>query len=278
MPHRLIRTATQNWTPDPEIPGFKQQILLRNAARKSVVRKWFVPPDWGVDILKGKPDRHYHRSVIERAYNLGGDFPHWEFSSVADFKGELIVFRRHTVMDRPPGSLHGLLPTPRAQAGAEILYWNTGPGTSIAEKAFARETVKVPFDKRAKVGRDDFPAARIFQADALAWQRHPRVTGLKIKPLMPAVDGAGQTAVVSVPADWMPSAPVEIAAPPSETAWLYMLSGDMRLKVGEPGAAGDMTLGEGDFLAWDGGTDVRFGQGEASGGGATVLCTGHALG
>lgn len=278
MALRLIRTATTDWAPDPEIPGFKQQILLRDATRKSVVRKWFVPPDWGTDILKGKPDRHYHQSVIERAYNLGGDFPHWEFSSVADFKGELIVFRRHTVMDRPPGSLHGLLPKPRSQAGAEILYWNTGPGTSIAEKAFARETVKVPFDKRAKVSRDDFPAARIFQADERPWRRHARVTGLKAKPLMPAVDGAGATCVVAVPADWMPLAPVSISAPRGATLWLYVLSGDLRLKAGEPGAVADLDLGEGDFLAWDNATEVRFGQGEASDGGATVLCTGHALG
>ena len=44
--YKLIRTGTMDWQPDPEIPGFKQQVLHRNAKRKSVVRKWFVPPGW----------------------------------------------------------------------------------------------------------------------------------------------------------------------------------------------------------------------------------------
>lgn len=273
----LLRTGTMNWKADPEIPGFKQQILLKNAARKSVVRKWFVPPAWGTDILKGKPDRHYHTTVWERAYNLDGDFPHWEFSSVNDFKGDLVVFRRHTAMDRPPGSLHGLLPKPLSQAGAEILYWNTGPGTSIREKAFAKETIKVPFKKGAKVGRDAFPACRIIDVQKEAWLRHPRVTGLKVRPLMDTVSGAGPTCVVNVPADFMPMTPITATPISNEATWLYVLNGDLRLRVTGVKTT-YLTLGENDFLAWLAPTTVSFGQGEASDGGATVICTGHALG
>ena len=275
--YKLIRTGTMDWQADPEIPGFKQQVLLRDTKRKSVVRKWFVPPAWGTDSVKGKPDRHYHMSVYERAYNLDGDFPHWEYSNVADFKGDMIVFRRHTAMDRAPGSLHGLAPKPQSQAGAEILYWNTGPGTSIREKGFEKETINVPFDKKARVARDTFTPCRLMEVDKMPWQRHPRVTGLKIRPLMTAVLGAGATSVVNVPADWMPMAAVTAETEPGEAAWLYVLNGDVRLKIA--GAETTyLTLVENDFLAWRAPTVVGFGQGEASDGGATVVCTGHALG
>jgi hypothetical protein len=271
--YNLIRTATMDWEPDPEIPGFKQQILRRDAKRKSVVRKWFVPPAFG-DVLEGKPDRHYHKSVVERAYVLAGDFPHWEFPTAADFEGELFVFRRDLAMDRPPGSLHGLLPEPKSQVGSQILYWNTGPGTSIREKGFEKETINVAFDKKAKSDEREFTQCRLLQTNELPWQRHPRVTGLKWKPLMPAISGAGETSVVCVPADFWPVQKVSCEAQAGESAWLYVLSGDLKLRV--DGTA--LTLGEGDYLEWRTPSVVSFGQGEASDGGATVVCTGHALG
>jgi hypothetical protein len=109
------------------------------------------------------------------------------------------------------------------------------------------------------------------------WLRHPRVTGLKIRPLMDTVAGAGATCVVNVAADFMPMAQVTAAPVSTEATWLYVLNGDLRLRV--TGAKTIyLTLGENDFLAWPASTTVGFGQGEASGGGATVICTGHALG
>lgn len=264
------------WEGNPGIPGFKRRLLFRDDALGCEIRMDYVPPD----VVPGKlelPHRHYHRSVTERAYTLSGDFPHWEFSSIGDHEGELIVFCRHLFMDRPPKSIHGLLSEPVSQAGAVVLYWNTGPGTGVAEPEAPEETVTLPFNESAEKLRTDFADARIFDSGEVAWRAHPVIAGWKFKPLADAVEHSGAVCLVHIPADW--TAPEAMAGmsggePPP---WLFMVAGDLRLEVSESRAQRDLDLSEGAFVLWQSGAVVRMPARSASDGGCTVLCVGHDL-
>lgn len=269
-----ICTDEINWVEDPDIPGFKQKILGKDPQTNAVVRLWFIPPEWGGDILDGKPDRHYHKTVVERAFHLSGDFPHWEFSSVDDFEGELYIFSRGLFMDRPPGSLHGLLPTPTSQAGAQILYWNTGSGTSIREAEFEHETINVPFDAQTKLKIDSVTPCRLIETDDLVWQPHPFLTGAKIKYLADAHHGADPVVMVHIPAGWHSRAVIDVKGSASHRPWLYAIYGDLAVTVGDEA----LRLRTSDFFAWTSGADPRFAGGEVSEEGCTLICSGHQLG
>ena len=272
----LINSEAMAWEGNPGIPGFKRRLLFRDDAIGAEVRMDYVPPG----IVPGElelPHRHYHKSVTERAYTLSGDFPHWEFSSVEDHAGELIVFRRHLFMDRPPRSIHGLLAEPVSEAGAVVLYWNTGPGTGVAEPEAPIETVTLPFDGRAEKLRTDFSDARIFDSGTVAWRAHPSVPGWKFKPLAEAVENSGAVCLVHIPADWTGSpGPVEAqgAAP---SPWLFVVAGDLNLYLAENGARRELALREGAFLMWRSATALAVPPESASDGGCTVLCIGHDL-
>ena len=264
------------WEGNPGIPGFKRRLLFRDDAIGAEVRIDYVPPG----IVPGElqlPHRHYHNSVTERAYTLSGDFPHWEFSSVEDHEGELIVFRRHLFMDRPPKSIHGLLSEPVSEAGAAVLYWNTGPGTGVAEPEAPTETVTLPFDESAEEFRTDFSDARLFDSHTVAWRAHPSVPGWKFKPLADAVEHSGAVCLVHIPADWTsPEQPAGISAAGSPP-WLFILSGDVRLQVSHGEARDDRELQEGAFLLWRSGAELRLPAGSVSEGGCVALCVGHDL-
>ena len=269
-----VRSHAMDWEDDPDIPGFSQKVLNFDKSTQAVVRLWFIPPDWGEDIFDGEPDRHYHKSVVERGFQLYGDFPHWEFNSVEDFDGDLYVFNRGIFMNRPPGSLHGLLPEPRSKAGAVIVYWNTGPGSSIKDPEFENETITVPFDKDAKVEINAFNPCTITQTEDMAWQVHPDTDAWKIKRLCEADYGADSVDLVHIPTDWQPS---DIGAYDvvSDTAkpWLYVVNGNLNVTVGDSG----LKLAQDDFLMWSDDTPLLLPDEPLSDVGCTVLCSGHNL-
>ena len=272
----FIDTNAVPWEDNPGIPGFKRRLLVFDDATRSEIRMDYVP----AAIVPGElelPHRHYHNSVTERAYTLSGDFPHWEFSSADDHEGECIVFRRHLFMDRPPKSIHGLLPEPISETGAVILYWNTGPGTGVAEPDAPRETVTVPFNGAAGADIGDFSDARIFDSGEVAWQAHPHMSGWKFKPLAAAVENSGAVCLVHVPADWTASEELAGIGGENTPPWLFVVSGDIRLQVSENGARNDLRLQEGAFLLWRSGTEMRMLPGSVSEGGCTLLCVGHDL-
>lgn len=262
-----------DWEDDPDIPGFRQKVLYRDEDTNAYVRLWFVPPDWGKDVFNGEPDRHYHRSVVERAYQLYGDFPHWEFNSVEDLEGDLYIFKRGLFMDRPPGSLHGLLPEPRSQAGAVILYWNSGGGTSIQEPGFDEETVKVPFENDVKLEINTFNPCRLLETDKMAWQAHPDVEGWKIKRLAESGYGADTADLVFIPSDWQPDADHMTVATDADAPWLYAVSGD--LSVSLDGA--ETLLKQDDFLRWTSTNTLTLPDKPVSETGCIALCSGHRL-
>ncbi|MBT4740748.1 MAG: hypothetical protein HN793_08615 [Rhodospirillaceae bacterium] len=274
---RHVRTEEVEWVDDPDIPGFKQKILSRDEETGAVTRLWFVPPNWGEDVFDGKPDRHYHKSVVERGFQLYGDFPHWEFNSVEDFDGDLYIFKRGLFMDRPPGSLHGLRPEPRSQAGAVILYWNTGRGASIKEEAFAEETVNVAFDKDVKVEINAFPACNLTQTETVDWQVHPDVPGWKIKPLAEEGYGADTVDLVFIPSDWRPGDGLRsddgATQPKAKRRWLYVVTGDLAVCLeGE-----NLKLRQDDYLGWTSPANLSFADGSVSDTGCIAICSGNRL-
>ncbi len=272
--YKHVRSHNLDWVDDPDIPGFRQKMLSFNDVTKAVVRLWFIPPNWGEDVFGGKPDRHYHKSVVERGFHLYGDFPHWEFNSVEDFKGDLHVFKRGIFMNRPPGSLHGLLPEPRSQAGAVILYWVTGPGASIKDPEFVNETVNVPFDKDAKVEVNAFTPCSITQTEDLDWQPHPDEPDWKIKSFAEAAYGADSVNLVHIPTDWQPE---EIGAfditADSDQPWLFVVNGDLNVTFGDT----DIKLVQDDFLMWSADSPLLLPEDSLSDVGCIVLCSGHRL-
>ncbi len=262
-----IETLGAPWSDDPDIPGFKQKILHQDKDSGAVVRLWYIPPGWGRDVLQGKPDRHYHQTVIERAYHLFGDFPHWEFADAADQQGRCEALTVGIFMDRPILSLHGLLPEPVSQTGAVILYWNTGKGTSIREPGFELETINVPFNGATTGDWPQFNAARLEQTLDLPWETHDRISAWKHKPLAPASQGSGAVSLVHIPTDWAPAAPTSLA---TEPGWLFVVHGDLRL---EAGTAAVMLAQDG-YLRWDAPEALHFDTRPCSDTGCTAIWVG----
>ncbi len=268
-------TQNMDWQDDPGIPGFKEKVLYEDKEREATARLWYVPPGFGADIHHGEPHRHYHRSVIERSYVLYGDFPHWEFSTVDDLEGELVIFRRGLVMDRPVGSLHGLLPEPASLTGAMLVYWNSGPGTSVLDQTYSHESIDVPFDPQAKVEINQFNAARLFMADDIPWQAHPSIPQWKYRPLADASHDSGAVSMVHIPTDWSSKNGEEIFGDVNAASWLYVINGDLQLTNAD--GSQNVNMKEGSFLRWQGPDKLGFGEGAATETGCVALCVGQPI-
>jgi len=268
-----ISTYDMPWSDDPDIPGFKQKVLSEDKNTGAVVRQWFVPPGWGDEALNGKPDRHYHKTVIERGFHLYGDFPHWEFNSVDDFKGDLSIFKPGLFMDRPPGSLHGLLPEPKSQAGTVNLSWDTGRGTRIREPEFADETITVPFDRDAEVDVDGFTTCRFLETRLMPWEKHPKVEDWKIKYLSTGDEGGDSVCLVFIPYNWSFSNTPEKIAISSQKPWFYVLSGDLIISS----ESNDFKLMSDDYFGWERNAPVKFSSHLLSETGCVALCSGHLM-
>tara|TARA_B100000945_G_scaffold232767_1_gene189133 strand:+ start:1081 stop:1911 length:831 start_codon:yes stop_codon:yes gene_type:complete len=266
-------TINMDWCDDPGIPGFKQKILKEDKSTGAVVRLWFVPPDWGDEVFNGKPDRHYHKTVVERGFHLHGDFPHWEFDSVDDFEGTLYVFKPGLFMDRPTKSLHGLHPDPRSQAGAQILYWSSGSGASVKDPDFNEETVNVPFQKGFDAGEENFSQCKFTDTRNISWDNHPVINNWKIKKLSPESSLVDQVNLVFIPSDWTPLGKEQSILTKSKNPWLYIIAGDMRLK----NDSSIYTLKSDDFLSWDASNKVLYSDELFTETGCTILCSGHLM-
>ena len=274
----FFHTPDMPWEPDPAIPGFKRRLLHEDPVTSGHIKQWYLPPAYG-PAVGTLPHRHYHRSVTERAYHLAGDFPHWEFQSGADMDGELIVFKRHIFMDRPPLSIHGRFPDPHSQTGSEILYWNTGVGTGLGEPEAATETITVEFDERGRADCTNFTEASVFSTVDRPWQAHPKIAQWKIKPLAGRAEGTAPTVLVNVPADANGQPEIQIPGSPEhdDLPWLFVISGDLKVRVTVADVPADLALREGSYLSWEPDAAVGFAGEPISDGGAVVLCIGHNL-
>lgn len=273
----VIDSRHGNWEPMPGIPGFKRQLLRRDATTGATVELQYAPPGFSAAIterLARGAVRHYHRTVTERHYFLSGDLPNCDWKNLDDSKGELTVYRRHMFLDRPPLTLHGIVPNRVPETGSEYLVWNTGPGTALWEPEAARETVEVPEDAGAEWGAE-FVSPRILQVDALPWHSLPGVAGWKRKTIASAVERSPQVDIFSIPPGTLASpASVPIA---DEIRWIFIIAGALQAELVGAESTTRAKLTEGGFLDLQAGEELRFEPGSITDQGCTLLSVGNAL-
>jgi hypothetical protein len=137
---RLLDTRAMAWEVMPGIRGARWKVLSRDdAGNSSAVLIWMAPRSTG-----GSHERHYHKTVRENGYCLGGELPMREFASVADDVGERVLFREGLYMDRGPGSIHGVDSGRESAVGFTFLEWRSGPKTYLLEDDVASETIVLP--------------------------------------------------------------------------------------------------------------------------------------
>ena len=103
-------TTTMPFDELPTNPGLKFQLLWKDPPTGSTVQMSYGPPGFSstiVEMLSHGPHRHYHRNVNERHYILGGDYPIWHWPNDRD-EGTMTILRRHTFLENPAKTLHGL--------------------------------------------------------------------------------------------------------------------------------------------------------------------------
>jgi len=133
---RLLDTRAMAWEPMPGIRGARWKVLSRDDAGEAAVSIiWMAPREPG-----GGHERHYHRTVHERGFCLGGELPMREFASVEDDLGERVRFHEGVYMDRRPGSVHGVDATRGTATGFTFLEWRSGPKTYLFEDDVETET------------------------------------------------------------------------------------------------------------------------------------------
>lgn len=135
-----VNFADLRFMPDPGITGFEMAMLADSP--QGSVRFWRIPSGWNIGQLGVRENLHVHRSVFEYAAVLSGRLPHIEYD-LETRQRHRIEFTPGQLMIRPNGSIHGLDDSLTVQDTCTILYWNTGPGTSMLDHDYAVETADV---------------------------------------------------------------------------------------------------------------------------------------
>ena len=275
-PFRLLDTLRMKWEDMPGIPGFKRRVLRVDAGGGGSVEIQFAPPGFSESILARLAMgsvRHFHRSVTERHYFLSGDLPNCDWRDLEDANGRLTVYRRHMFLDRPPLTLHGLVPDHVSVAGSEFLVWNTGSGTALWEADAERETVEVSNSNIDGLRGMRFVAPTILHTDRLPLQPHARVPGWKYAAIAPPIPGMPQTTLTLVP--FAAFADGHIRSEPGTVRWLFVISGSLSAIVSTATSADAISLFEGSFLDLDPSAQLNFTNGAPlTDRGCMLLCVG----
>lgn len=275
--HVLIDTDTSPVEDDPRNPGKKTQLLLdREAAGGGVVRISHWPAGFTEKIrnMATNGHRHYHRSVNERHYVLGGD---WTALYWPDPAGGPVPTRltRHHYLENPPLALHGIDRALGPDTGTKFLVWTSGPGTDVYEPEAATESFDVEFEGEVPAEVNSVPI--LFNAQDRAWQPHPKQPGWLVKELSPARDGLPGVTLVNIPAGSRAS--VHEPSPRGAVKrWLFVTSGDLTLEVRGRDGTAPAVMRENAFLAWRDKAEVVSANHVITDGGCVAICIGHVLG
>jgi hypothetical protein len=255
----------------------RHQLLWEDPATGATVQMTYGSPGFSpkvVELLAHGAHRHYHNTVIERHYVLGGDYPVWHWSDLED-EGKLSILRRHTYLENPPKTLHGIRPETLPKIASQILVWNNGSGTSVFEADAPKETIEVPLQGHAtpKIGWD---SPRLLIMDDLPWRAHPRIKGWKIKKVASPAKDLPPVVLVNIPADSKGGAKPP-SFPGAPRYWIFVLSGDLSVNLSSAGQASELSLREGHFLAWPKETTLSYRKESISDGGCVCICVGHDL-
>lgn len=134
----ILDTRAMPWEEHPGFPEARIKVLARDSSgAPSVMLNW-LPAD-----LRVAPNRHYHRTVLERGFVLEGLWPDREYDGLHDEVGEPVPIAKGFFYERQPGSVHGMDPRPQGPGiGVVILEWRTGPG-NYPEPGVEDETVRM---------------------------------------------------------------------------------------------------------------------------------------
>jgi|GEM_PF-2858840 len=274
----LIDTDAMPVEEDPRNPGKQTQLLLsRDDTGGGVVRISHWPAGFTEKIraMADKGHRHYHRSVNERHYVLGGD---WTSLYWPDREGGPAATRlvRHHYLENPPMTLHGIRRDLGPETGTKFLVWTSGPGTDVHEPEAKTESFDVDFDGPVPEGIGLSPI--MFNARDRAWSPHPDQPGWLVKELSPAQEKLPGVTLVNIPAGSRATIRVPGSAGDLFDRWLYLVSGDLAVAVDGQGGTTPAAMTENGFLAWrDTATVVSTGE-PVSEGGCVAICIGHLLG
>ncbi len=256
--------------------GARQQLLWRDDATGATVAINYGPAGFSSklrELLDQGEHRHYHDTVNERHYILGGDYRIWHYADTESEPTETFL-RRHTYLENPPRTLHGSRPHSRPDYATTLLVWNNGCGTSIFDPASRDETPHVPFGQPwPKVNHWSKPI--IHHTMEMPWTAHPAQPGWKMKFLSGAVERQAPAMLVSLPPDAGVTGAPKI--PGAALRWLYLLSGDLSVTMTAGGKTETINLKEGHFLHWEKDAVLSFGPGAVSDGGCVSICVGHDL-
>jgi len=274
--HVLIDTDTMPVEDDPRNPGKKTQLLLSGEdTGGGVVRISYWPAGFTEKIraMSDKGHRHYHRSVNERHYVLGGDWTSLYWPDPAAAPEATRLFRHH-YLENPPMTLHGIRRDLGPETGTKFLVWTSGPGTDVHEPEAKFESIDVEFDGKVPPGIGLSPI--MFNARDKPWSPHPEQDGWLIKELSPPLDSLPGVALVNIPAG--SRATIAATAPEKDLfqRWLYLISGDLSVEVKDGEAPAALT--ENCFLAWRSSAAIVSADRVVSEGGCVALCVGHVLG
>ena len=273
---RHLDTNTMASDEPPGSPGTRQLVVWRDDATGATVAINHGPAGFSQklrELLDQGEHRHYHDTVNERHYILGGDYRIWHYANL-DAEPTQTILRRHTYLENPPRTLHGSRPHSRPDFATALLVWNTGGGTGIFDPSSRDETPHVPFGKPwPRVNQWSKPI--IHHTQEMAWAAHPTQTGWKTKVLSGAVERQAPATVVSLPTDAAVTGAPKI--PGGHLRWLYLLSGDLSVTMTAGGKTESIGLKEGHFLHWDKDAVLSYGPNAASDGGCVAICVGHDL-
>ncbi len=273
----LIDTDAMPVEDDLRNPGKKtQQLLSREETGAGIVRISYWPAGFTESIrrMADNGHRHYHRSVNERHYVLGGD---WTSLYWPDPKGGPVQSRlvRHHYLENPPMALHGISRDLGPTTGTKFLVWTSGPGTDIYEPEAKLESIDVEFEGDVPPEVDQSPI--LFNAKDRPWLPHPQQSSWLIKELSPPQKDLPGVTLVNIPAG--STAPIRESSPLGTVKrWLYVVSGDLTLDVvGKTGIV-PAAMNENAFLAWREQAELVSTTRVVSEGGCVALCVGHVLG
>lgn len=240
-------TDTVTWTDTRDMPwgsfsglevGRVKQLHVDPEGHPIVMVVWLPPGDLGVPI----PHRHYHATVYEHAFHLGGDLPHAEWAG-KNADHEVVVFRQGYFLDRKPGSIHGL-DALYSDTGCSILVWRNGLGNWLDEPNAAEETLEVPFERpfrsltyeqRTVNDRDgiviDRPDARILDTRELPWAPLGDDPAARVRELAHDAAGVATVRMVYFPPGEAPLPPLATAEGEHECA--MVLEGELPVADGD---------------------------------------------
>jgi hypothetical protein len=273
-----IDTNIMPFEDEPGHPEKKiQNLLPPSEMAGGMVRLSYWPPGFTQQVreeMASEGHRHYHRTVTERHYVLWGDYTifHWHGPKMAQIGTDMY---RHHYIENPPLTQHGITIENSPVVGNKLIAWATGPGsTSLYSPESKQETVRVPFDGEGPPEASNAPI--IFNADDLEWQPHPNQPNWLIKYLSRPDNPLPPVSLVNVPAG--SRAGISGLTPANAVKhWLYVVSGDLKLKAASKHRENVLKLKEGGFLAWNSECAITQPDAVLTDGGCVILCIGHVL-